>query len=838
MSPYARSILKFLSITYVIGLAGGVYALYTNLPIPHPVYWVVIGLLLVTSVTYSYYNAVGELRDLAGFYRAVGQLKRDAKNTFEDLGVKTYLDYYRVRSDDAATRGKLKEKRGVLVVGKPLSGKTRAAIEAINATRPNAFLLRFDSESFTDERIDKVVIPCLLVFLRKPEVVLFFDNIDTLDLNLIDKLIRRLADQTSSLYVVSTCDSGRKELRVRPLQQGTRPYLFEPVYLDALSKEISNEIFAEVWKERGFPLLADLSLPGYIVSGSNPVLGKVRSLSEEDKKVIQALRLAACCGVLECEEKLFWGILEDVLDSRPQDRPALLGRFIDEGMILIQNPRGSAKRVLIQHTSYLDEAYDDLRQFRLDLAALADWLFGQRDAQRMAALGSHHWNVLFDSSSARKVYEQLDKLDVPESSYLLALAALHAEQGESKLETEMLNRALALSSKPVEQAQTLVSHGDSLLYRLLRPADAIGYYNRAYELIGQSGDATTLELIIRRTGDTLLVNRQYAEAEPYFRQWLAGAKADDLLDASERLALSLVGQGKNGDADQTLRHLWTDLPRDKRIDRALLLLDNSEGCLADPGPVRAISQLALDCFIAGANAAPELKTRGEEIVLFGYHLLSSGFLQASELTHTYLIKASELNLDRENRSAVWINLGLTLYLLGHAEAARKAQEKALSIASDSPKLGHLVAGAEAGLGDYKLLIDGSKEAKEHYERALHLAEKSDDTNIVNWAHLGLGEVALAEKNYEEAEQHFLMLDVIINSYQQYMRIWLGMARVRIHLKQWEEAESFLTRGLSLRKRRDFTLRREEFQKEFESLPKAKGMKGSVVLLKSLLAPIS
>ncbi len=214
-------------------------------------------------------------------------------------------------------------------------------------------------------------------------------------------------------------------------------------------------------------------------------------------------------------------------------------------------------------------------------------------------------------------------------------------------------------------------------------------------------------------------------------------------------------------------------------------------------------------------------------MLFGYHVLSSGFLQASELTHTYLITASGLNLDRENQSAVWINLGLTRYLLGHAEAARKAQEKALSIASDSPKIGYLVAGAEAGLGDYKLLIDGIKEAKEHHERALHFAEKSEDANIANWAHLGLGEVALAEKNYAEAERHFLKLNIIINSYQLYMRVWLGMARVRIHFKQWEEAESFLTRGLSLRKRRDFALRREEFQKEFDSLPKAKGIKGSV-----------
>jgi hypothetical protein len=79
--------------------------------------------------------------------------------------------------------------------------------------------------------------------------------------------------------------------------------------------------------------------------------------------------------------------------------------------------------------------------------------------------------------------------------------------------------------------------------------------------------------------------------------------------------------------------------------------------------------------------------------------------------------------------------------------------------------------------------------------------------------------SLAEKDYGEAERHFLKLGRIINSYQQFMRVWLGMARVKIHFEKWDEAESFLTRGLSLPKRRDFALRRQEFQKEYDRLPK-------------------
>src|SRR5207244_1609546 len=99
-----------------------------------------------------------------------------------------------------------------------------------------------------------------------------------------------------------------------------------------------------------------------------------------------------------------------------------------------------------------------------------------------------------------------------------------------------------------------------------------------------------------------------------------------------------------------------------------------------------------------------------------------------------------------------------------------------------------VASAEAGLGDCDLLVDKVTEAEQHYKRALQLAGNSDDAAGVNWAHLGLGDVALAEKDYAEAERHLLKLDRIINSHQQLMRVWLGLARVRAHFNQWEEAE--------------------------------------------------
>jgi tetratricopeptide (TPR) repeat protein len=823
MTPYTRRILKILGAILgfitISNLVHGVHAFYINYP--HPAYLIVTGLLLIPIILVCcYYYALGELRDPL-FYLPVHRLKHDFKKRSEDLDIRSYQDYYLLRSIDNDIRNKLKRNEGVLVVGAPLSGKTRAGIEAIFDSLPRAFFLWIDQAHWKPEIIDKLVIPCFLVFFRKPEVVLFFDKIDTLKPALIERLILRLKDQTSSYYIVSTWDSGSNVERVQSIQNRGRSSHFEPVYLPDLVKKEQDEIYSKVWKNQAQQLLIDYSLPGYIILGSNPIVGKVRLLPKEDKKVIQALLIAAICGASDGDEKLFWEILDNVLDLRPPDRLTLLNRFIEQGIIRVQNPHVTAKPVLIQHISYLNEAYDDLSKFKQDLARLANWLFEKGDAQRMAALGSHYLNVLSDSSSARNVYERVIKLNDKEVSYLLTLAALYAQIGEPNLETETLNKALALTPKPVEQAQTLISHGDALLYRLARPADSIDCYNRAFHLIEDLGESKTHELVRRRSGDCLLITRQYAKAEPYFRRWQAGAKGDDLLAASERLALSLIGQGRNSDADNMLHDLWRTLPCDKRSGWAIQLLVDSEGCLDDEVSVKAVSQIAFDCFVAGAIEAPDLKTRCDEIVLFGYQVLCSGFLLPSELAHTYLIDSSdELGLDRGDQSAIWINLGFTRHLFGRAEAAREAYKKALSIASATPNIDWFIAGAEAGLGDCDLLVGRIEEGKKHYEHALKIAKNPiNDASSFNWAQFGLGDVALAEREYTEAGKHFLEVDRILDSYQQLMRLWLGMARVKIKAQEWEEAESFLMRGLSLPMRRDFALRRQEFQKEYDSLPK-------------------
>lgn len=336
-------------------------------------------------------------------------------------------------------------------------------------------------------------------------------------------------------------------------------------------------------------------------------------------------------------------------------------------------------------------------------------------------------------------------------------------------------------------------------------------YNRAYQLISSGGEEKLLDLIRRRSGDNLLIGHRYADAEPYFRGWLAGAKGDDALDACERVALSLIGQGSNVAAKELLRERWAPLARGVRIERAMQLLDDAEGCLADE-PLTAAGGVAFECLVAPTKTSADLKRQTEELIEFGYQALCRGFVRASVLAHSHLAALPEAAMEKADQAAVRINLGLSLCLLGDNVEARGAFERTRSIAESDVKTAMFAAGAEAGLGDVSLRIGQTGEAKEHYRRALRVAEAAQDTNMINWAHLGLGEAAIVEQDFAEAERLLVKLDRIIDSYQQYLRIWLGLAQVHMHFKRWVEADALLARGLALKRRRDFAAVHVEFQK--------------------------
>lgn len=793
MTPYARKFFQFLSIPFVLGFLGQAYGLYSKLPIAPELFWSAMALVIVASAALAYYRAVGELRDVCGLFMPVSRLRNSGAQGFETLGVKKYRPFYISRPGDEILKARILQKKGAVVAGRPLAGKTRAAVEAVIAALPLAHILRIAPASFERDDIEKLIIPCPWVIFGKPTVVLFIDNLTGDHAHIVEGVVTRLADQTSDIYIVSTCGTDGAA-SIEPLKRTALSHKFDILGLDALTPSESAQLMFESWKGQGQPILSDVSLPGYVVLGSNPVAGRIRKLSATERKYVQALRIAACSADLSCASSLFWSIAVDVLGVDPGvDRAAVLKGFAGNDMFLLS---GNPQRITAQHVSYLDEAYLDYTSFIADLDGYVRWLSSKGDTKRLGNVAAHCLYVVANGELAKQALEASVASGTTDPSHFVALAGLHAGANDSVQEEATLQRALALVSSKADRALQLISHGDTLLYRLARPSVSLGFYNRAYYEIEHEPEGPALDLVRRRSGDNLLVLRDYAAALPYCAAWRHSAKPEEVLDAAERVSLCLLGQGKDPDAREELRPLWHVLNAGERQQRAIQLLDDAEGCLDDDK--YALATLVVFDLLRGSGL---LEAVTQELTDFANAAYDSGLILASEIANGFLAKLSQPELRPANQAAALINLGVAQTDLGKLVEARASLGAAKNVALANASASIFTSAVESGLGDLSALEGNLPDARSRYVEALALAEKIQDDNQSNWARLGLAEIAVLQKNFAEAEGHILKVERYLGSYQEAMRNLLVRARVKLHFEQVDDARSLVARGLLYKRRR-------------------------------------
>lgn len=595
--------------------------------------------------------------------------------------------------------------------------------------------------------------------------------------------------------------------------------MFEPIRLNTISSEIADRIYVATWKGVHQPLLLDRSQPGYVVFGNSPSPGKVARLTEADRKVVRALQLAAVCGSADCGETLLWGILENVLGLKA-DRNETLARLSSQYLLVVQG-KAPHRKISAQHQVYLDEAYDSAETFKIDLARLAGWLAVKGDWRSLGAVAAYQWIALRDFVAARKSFDAVAAIADTGAEQLMHCSAFYLAISEQMAREETLKRALNLVPAPRDKARLLVGLGDIHLYRLRKLHEAMKTYNDAYYLIEKKDGAEERELvdlIRRRSGDTYLVGREYANALPYFQGWHSAAQGDDRLDAAERVALAALGAGEDATARAALSDAWKSLSAATLSTRTLKFLDSAEGCLVGDR-LNAAGDLAASFYLQPKSVD---KAKAIEIVDFGYAAVTSGFVRLSKAVHTYLCGLPNAALEMADRINVHINLGFSLSLLGDQAAAKQAYEKARTLGAADPQARVWGSGAESGLGDVALRTGNVAAAKEHYRRALAAIGDTRHENLSNWAHMGLGDVALAERDFDEADRQFAQIAAMTDSYAQHVRLWLGLARVRMHEKRWADAESILKRGLALSARSDFPNTPAEFQKLLEEVERNKG----------------
>jgi superkiller protein 3 len=117
-----------------------------------------------------------------------------------DFRIAEYRDYYYKREESKVVSDALKERKNVLIIGRPKSGKTRTAYESIKEINDFKVVKLWEKLIEIDEIPNKIF---------KGKIVVFIDDLNKFVKNLdLYELIKKLKDNSKEFSVLATCRTG------------------------------------------------------------------------------------------------------------------------------------------------------------------------------------------------------------------------------------------------------------------------------------------------------------------------------------------------------------------------------------------------------------------------------------------------------------------------------------------------------------------------------------------------------------------------------------------------------------------------------------------------------
>lgn len=211
------------------------------------------------------------------------------------LGLRPVPAYYKL-DEFQALKEALKRGGHVLVVGAPLSGKTRAIYEALKTMNPAANVI---IPKLLDVDLEKFEVPLNLAFWR--ENILVLDDID----KFIEKQnFRYLVDEflKNKAVIIASCRSGNEFEKLQKIEWLNSLFKKENIRFpekipDEKGKEIAAKIGVE-WK----PLEFDGKI-GSLVMPLDIMITRFADSSPEEKAVLKSIRLLYNAGIYQEKEK-------------------------------------------------------------------------------------------------------------------------------------------------------------------------------------------------------------------------------------------------------------------------------------------------------------------------------------------------------------------------------------------------------------------------------------------------------------------------------------------------------------------------------------------------------
>lgn len=293
-----------------------------------------------------------------------------------------------------AARGRWRgSPHGVLVVGRPLQGKTRLAWEAVQATMPGWTLVRWVHSSTRPFDMDAV---------RGHRVVLWLDDLDTYanaaEAPTLLDLPRLFKQAHVRLVIAATCTEGASETLVRaqlgPLLDRLRVVRLDDIggdEADALGRDLAR---VNIHVRRA----AFDGTPGSLVLDIAGMRDKAyAALPESARRVLRALKLMRSAGITACSERRVRAVAETAfgLPMDPRAWPYARAALVKSGFVRLTQARVSrARGVEPVAEVYLDQAVPDYpalgRRLVDDWPRLRAALTARQDAPGLFSLGNQY----------------------------------------------------------------------------------------------------------------------------------------------------------------------------------------------------------------------------------------------------------------------------------------------------------------------------------------------------------------------------------------------------------------------------------------------------------------
>ena len=371
---------------------------------------IIIGILstiLIALVGFSY----NRNRKIKAYYEVVWE-KSSSLNPKEVLGMRPFNKYYYQRPEDDLIGGSLNKKENVLIIGSPLSGKSRAAYQALmNLSKPHDVII----PKCTDINRENFLFPKHLKFWR-PRVILFDDLHRLVEQQNFEHLFE-LA-MKNDVIVVATCRSGMeyKKVKNKMLDKNINleAIFANSIELRRVSEDAGRKIAHEVgknWDEVRFD-----GTIGSILVPLTEMERRFDQCTEVEKTILRAIKNLYICGIYE-ENQVFplsWIktlVKKDGLEGKDFEWSGWLENLENKELLALVKDKVQAEEVYLEYLVKPKSAMSNLDVFQEMLATfpgVPEALF--RLGKRAYGIGTVELEKAEYMKVATRAYEEALKL--------------------------------------------------------------------------------------------------------------------------------------------------------------------------------------------------------------------------------------------------------------------------------------------------------------------------------------------------------------------------------------------------------------------------------------------